>query len=148
MIKCSTCLNELPESCFHKRSHSRTGYQLSCKTCSAKAVKEYRSKLDTKSKQKHNEVCEKRSLEIRRYFVSYLKEHPCVDCGESNPVVLDFDHVRGDKNFSVSRMVSEGFSIKRILSEVSKCEVRCSNCHRIATASRNPNHWIHKIGCM
>ena len=81
---------------------------------------------------------------MRKFVIEYLSVNPCVDCGESNPIVLDFDHVRGDKTDSVSRMVMVGFSIKKISEEINKCDVRCANCHRIVTAKRNKQHWMHK----
>jgi L-lysine 2,3-aminomutase len=65
---------------------------------------------------------------------SYLLEHPCVDCGESDPVVLEFDHVRGKKRFAVTRALMAGYGWKTILSEIEKCQVRCRNCHRKKTA--------------
>ncbi len=72
--------------------------------------------------------------EYRIKIVEYLKEHPCIDCGESDPIVLEFDHVRGSKLFSVGQKVASAGSWAKILSEMKKCEVRCCNCHRRKTA--------------
>ena len=59
-------------------------------------------------------------------------ESGCVDCGyNDNPVALDFDHVNGDKVFSLSQ--KKGASIETLLNEAEKCVVRCANCHRIKT---------------
>jgi hypothetical protein len=66
----------------------------------------------------------------RRRALAYLLEHPCVDCGERDPVVLDFDHVKGDKVANVSVLVANGYDWKVIAAEVAKCVVRCANCHR------------------
>lgn len=64
----------------------------------------------------------------------YLKENPCVDCGEKDTRVLDFDHVRGKKIKNVSDMVKSGnCSWNRIKNEIDKCQVRCANCHRKKT---------------
>jgi L-lysine 2,3-aminomutase len=59
----------------------------------------------------------------------------CVDCGEKNPIVLDFDHLN-DKKYNISRMIHDGFSWKAILKEIKKCEVVCANCHRLRTHFR------------
>jgi len=66
----------------------------------------------------------------------YKMTHPCVDCGNADPIVLDFDHVNGNKRKSVSSM--RAYSLKTILKEIQKCEVVCSNCHRKRTYARLP----------
>lgn len=70
---------------------------------------------------------------VREWLHTYLLEHPCVDCGETSPIVLEFDHVRGKKEFNVGEAVSKGRSLRRVIAEVEKCEVRCANCHRHKT---------------
>ena len=60
--------------------------------------------------------------------------HPCVDCGETDPVVLEFDHLR-DKRFAI-RLSAHGRNWQTILDEIEKCEVVCANCHRRRTARR------------
>lgn len=72
---------------------------------------------------------------IREFLTGYLAQHPCVDCGETDPVVLEFDHVRGTKVAEVSSFVRNLASMKRILAEIAKCDVRCANCHRRRTAA-------------
>lgn len=75
-----------------------------------------------------------------RAFVARVKSFfSCVDCGESDPSVLDFDHIRGKKKNNVSDMASCSYSISSIKNEIRKCEVRCSNCHRKATKQRREN---------
>ncbi len=54
----------------------------------------------------------------------------CVDCGEKDVRVLDFDHVRGTKEFSISKGLRDRVSNVRLVQEIKKCEVRCANCHR------------------
>tara|TARA_R110001583_G_scaffold71475_1_gene201301 strand:- start:2776 stop:3186 length:411 start_codon:yes stop_codon:yes gene_type:complete len=72
-----------------------------------------------------------------KIFIDNIKESsPCVDCGESNPIVLEFDHVRGVKKENVSDMVRQSYCLKTIQEEIDKCEVRCANCHRIVTHER------------
>jgi hypothetical protein len=71
-------------------------------------------------------------------IMNYLKQHNCVDCGESNPVVLEFDHLpEFNKSFDIGRAVgSSGRSWESIQKEILKCDVVCSNCHKIRTAIR------------
>jgi hypothetical protein len=68
----------------------------------------------------------------KRLFVwNYLRTHPCVDCGEGNPIVLEFDHVRGKKRFNISQGKQKCW--EDLLAEVEKCDIRCANCHKLKT---------------
>lgn len=58
----------------------------------------------------------------------------CVDCGNKNLTVLQFDHVRGAKVKAIANMVHN--SVASMLEEIAKCEVRCANCHVIVTSER------------
>jgi 5-methylcytosine-specific restriction endonuclease McrA len=73
---------------------------------------------------------------IRTYITAHLKANPCVDCGEADPIILEFDHVAG-KDFNISDAVRKGVSMKKLKDEIAKCEVRCSNCHRRKTYERS-----------
>ncbi len=71
---------------------------------------------------------------IRAWLLKYLSDHPCVDCGESDPIVLEFDHRdRSTKAFDISRAMDGRVSMQTLMSEVDKCDVRCANCHRRKT---------------
>lgn len=66
-----------------------------------------------------------------------MKTVPCMDCGNSyHPYVMDFDHVRGEKKFNLSK-AGNRFSRETILEEAAKCDIVCSNCHRMRTLSRS-----------
>jgi len=51
---------------------------------------------------------------------------------------MDFDHVRGDKEFTVSKAVQRAYALtlSRVRAEIAKCDVVCANCHRIRTERR------------
>lgn len=85
--------------------------------------------------QAHQQVWYARGRMGIRQLVEYLREHPCIDCGEQDPVVLDFDHVdRSDKRKAVSFLTRSGYPWATVMAEVDKCQVRCANCHRRRTA--------------
>lgn len=104
----------------------------------------WRHFFDTLSDRLHSGA--NRSLEAMRkaqkivgnqqILYAYLSESPCVDCGCSDVRVLEFDHVRGDKYNSISRLLTSGASWERLHVEIAKCEVRCANCHRVKTMER------------
>lgn len=71
----------------------------------------------------------KRRMEISAWFRSIKKLSHCLECGNSDPWVLDFHHL-SKKSKDVSTMVCQGYSIKAIEAEISKCIVLCANCHR------------------
>lgn len=75
----------------------------------------------------------------RQYVLEYLLKNPCVDCGEKDPIVLDFDHVRGIKKSNISDMIDDPAGLKTIQEEIDKCDVRCANCHRRITYKRRVN---------
>jgi hypothetical protein len=68
------------------------------------------------------------------FLIDYFRANPCVDCGEEDPMVLEFDHLR-DKAFTISEGLRDR-SWQTILDEIAKCEVVCANCHRRRTALR------------
>lgn len=75
--------------------------------------------------------------------MAYLATHPCVDCGEDDVVVLEFDHLR-DKTANVSALVAGFSGIKRVFQEIEKCEVVCANCHRRRTARAQNSYRLRK----
>ena len=112
----------------------------------------YKSKEDQRraSKdhyQKHKALYKERTLKRNRNrrkwgreFVKRVKSlFDCVDCGESDPIVLEFDHVRGKKVKNIADMVNNSYSISAIKNEIRKCDVRCANCHRRKTHERRNN---------
>jgi len=76
----------------------------------------------------------------KSHLIKYIQEmkssSPCLDCKVSYPYyVMDFDHVRGRKQKNVMELINT-LSKKKIDEEIAKCEIVCSNCHRIRTHKR------------
>lgn len=74
--------------------------------------------------------------ENRQKLYGYLSEHSCVDCGNADIRCLEFDHVRGNKVANIAELLGKSADWSIIEAEIAKCEVRCSNCHRIKTLER------------
>lgn len=76
-----------------------------------------------------------RSKKIKEFLANFKLEKGCSDCGyKEHHVALDFDHIK-DKSFHVCNAKS----ISQAKKEIEKCEVVCSNCHRIRTFNRLKN---------
>ena len=125
---CTKCERRKDRDQFSKRSRATDGLQSWSRQCSSAArIAAYRKNP------RGTRVYDARVRERNRIrLFEYLLVHPCVDCGESDPIVLDFDHVRGDKKFCVSAGVEKSW--ETVEKEIAKCEIRCSNCHRRKTA--------------
>lgn len=71
---------------------------------------------------------------IRALVFDFLSTQSCTDCGEEDPVVLDFDHINPkDKFKDVAKLLSGHYSWQSVQKEIVKCEIRCANCHRRKT---------------
>ena len=76
-------------------------------------------------------------ITVQKFLWGYKSLTPCVDCGEDDPTVLDFDHVRGDKRCAlgdVAKLIT--LPVDDLLAEIAKCDIRCANCHRKVTQQR------------
>ena len=89
-----------------------------------------------KNKKKYLDYVERTRSKVRD-FLRTAKDKPCADCGQTYPYdVMDFDHKpEYRKEFQVARLPQFG-SIPRAEAEIAKCDVVCSNCHRIRTHVR------------
>jgi len=135
--KCYKCNLNFSIDKFSKNKSKKDELGSMCKKCWNDYYKHiYYLNGNEKSRLKINN--KKRSEYIHR-IVKEAKNKPCFDCGIIYPYyVMDFDHIR-DKKFLVSNAVNIKCSIKIILEEIKKCEVVCSNCHRIRTFKRSKN---------
>jgi len=70
-----------------------------------------------------------------RRLWAYLVAHACVDCGEADPILLEFDHKDpSTKRAVVGSLARGGYPWATVEAELNKCEIRCANCHRRRTA--------------
>ena len=68
---------------------------------------------------------------LKAWWIEYRKSLKCEHCGETRWMCLDFHHRDPKcKDRDLSALVCRGSSRNRILLEVDKCFVLCSNCHR------------------
>ncbi len=133
--RCKKCNEDKLIESFAARSEAKDGFTYWCRLCTKKQHKEYRK--DPKYLLSENKRQAVQRIKNQRKVINYLFKHPCVDCGETDPLVLEFDHVRGIKKENLGRLLQATPSWKKIMEEIDKCEVRCANCHKRKTFNRN-----------
>ena len=140
--RCTSCKQSKPQAEFNLRRASADGLQNVCRACNRARARRYYAD----NREAHIRVIVARKAVIRRGVLEivgdYLSKHPCVDCGEADLRVLDFDH-REDarKEAEVMKLAQDGYSAARVLAEMAKCDVRCRNCHARVTYARQGDTW-------
>lgn len=109
-----------------------------CKECSRRYIRDHYEK----NKKYYLYKARRRNLRLKeqaiQYMGSFLLTHPCVDCGEDDILVLEFDHRdKKIKTGNISSIIRNSGSLEKLIEEISKCDVRCANCHRRKTAREN-----------
>ena len=133
---CSKCGIEKPINEYSFKNKSLNIHHGECKDCTRLLIKNHYNKNKEyylgKAQKRNNNL----RLEVLDYINQYLQKNPCIDCGETDIVVLEFDHKRDQfvKFRAVSSLVRARFTLEKVKEEIKKCEVRCANCHRRKTA--------------
>ena len=134
MRRCGRCGELKPLEDFAWRRKHKLQRHNYCRPCHAAYHREHY--LANKQRYVDQAAVSKRKLRLERttYLIDYFKAHPCLDCGETDPIVLEFDHLR-EKSFEIAAKLVN-YKWTTILAEIEKCEVVCANCHRRRTARR------------
>jgi hypothetical protein len=135
MRRCARCGEEKSTSEFGWKNKAKTRLMSYCRPCVAANSREHYAANKTSYLARIGRNNKRLRDERTQFLLDYFVDHPCVDCGETDPVVLDFDHLR-DKEFSIGHeLASQPW--ERVLAEIDKCDVVCANCHRRRTAARD-----------
>ncbi len=123
--RCTKCKKVKPVENFNWKKRAKGLRQSACKICTRKQVKSHYSRnktyyLDKTSRQRQK---------LYDWFKTLKRDKRCERCGEDHIACLDFHHTR-DKDFNIGGAIYSCISKKKILAEVEKCIVLCSNCHR------------------
>ena len=131
MKKCRRCKRLKVDTKFASNSRTLDGLHSWCKDC----VKTYdKGRYNNRGPSYWTGKNRNRIERYRKKLWKYLQKHPCENCDETNPIVLDFAHkTRTSKIANVSLMVTT-HSWKNVYKEIIKCKILCANCHRIETA--------------
>lgn len=141
MKQCPRCKEFKSESEFGKNKARKDGVSAYCAACRreidraywANASPERRAKNLARAQQNKPKYLGRNRELIRKHLLA----HPCIDCGENDIIVLQFDHIDpATKVDDICRMVWSLRPVKEIENEIAKCEVRCANCHMRRTAEQ------------
>lgn len=134
--RCSKC--ELTKKAYEFYRDARgtsLGLSYWCKECR----KSHQTRYHRRHRKRLNRKLKKYIRRLRRLrfkkLAKYFSRHPCVDCGETDILVLEFDHI-GKKRAGIGVLMASLHSWRQIRKEIRKCEVVCANCHRIRTGNR------------
>lgn len=102
-----------------------------------KQGRDYRTAHSDELRQYWNTYRRERVANNKHFLNEFKEATPCTDCGNKYPAVcMDFDHVpeRGKKFKDISKIAHWG--LDRLMDEIAKCDLVCSNCHRVRTVGR------------
>lgn len=129
-IRCAQCATEKSVDEFWGDRTRKSGRSRFCKMCEAD-----RRKVRARTFRDTQWQARRRFVVVTQERINELKAQPCRDCGGTFPAVcMDFDHRDPSaKKFNISQWKAHGWDAFDIVEEIAKCDVVCSNCHRVRT---------------
>jgi hypothetical protein len=131
---CARCHVAKPVAEFPIKNAARGSRGSYCFPCRSEYGKEHYTRNTDYYKSKATKSRTRDRAANRAVVDAFLSDHPCVDCGETDIVVLDFDHVDPKDKLEAVGRLQHSTGRARLLREIAKCQVRCGNCHRRRTA--------------
>lgn len=133
--KCSVVKTE--ESCSRHKTGPKAGkFRSLCRTCNSAESKSWH----VANPEQVKALGRKRQNDFLARILFIKAERPCYDCGGMfPPEAMDFDHVSGTKSFTISQV--PWLSWDAVREEIDKCQLVCSNCHRVRTKTRRNPGW-------
>lgn len=130
---CSQCKLEkiLSQDFFNTKDKLGKKFRTDCKECQHNKQSGCYKKKKDYYKRVNKAYRDLLKEQNQRLLWEFLLLNPCVKCGETNPIVLEMDHLR-DKKYNVSEIIfcHTWESVKK---EMEKCQVLCANCHKKKT---------------
>ncbi len=143
---CKKCNKRKPISEFRWHFKERNIRHNICNKCQSLYAEEWRRNNQGKLKGYWAKFRKKSKYNLYYKLYQYYLTHPCVDCDESDPLVLTFDHIKGKKKENISDMTGRYTDWNIVLKEINKCQVRCFNCHHRRHAIRG-KFILYRIMC-
>lgn len=131
---CRTCGVAQPLSEFALKNERTGSRSTQCRSCQRTYAKEHyarnRDVYLRKAKRRNSSVRDR----FARFLIAYFRDHPCVDCGVTDPRILEFDHREGVEKLAAIATLLKAQAWDAMIAEIAKCDVRCASCHRRKTA--------------
>lgn len=130
---CIYCNCDKPNEDYNKTSYGNP--KPYCRQCQKeKRIIYYQNNKQAIIKKQVARTARNRAI-VKEKVAEYLEKHPCIQCGEKDIVVLDFHHRDSStKESEICQLIVNGYSWKKLLTEIKKCDILCANCHRRITA--------------
>lgn len=127
-LTCKVCNETKDCSNFPKKESNASGYSTLCKPCNS--IRTYSYYKTGKYKDKYADGAKECRKRFQVAVDSIKSKYGCLKCGESEACCLDFHHIEtSDKEYNIAS-ITTAKSKQRLIVELSKCVVLCSNCHR------------------
>lgn len=154
MKNCIKCKIDKQEEDFAWKYQTKGVRSSVCRGCQKEASDAWYQNNKDRQKLSAKRNTLKQREESRQLIIEYLQTHPCIDCGETDIVVLEFDHIEpAEKKLRISRDYYL-VSLEKLKAEINKCQIRCANCHRRKTARDrgyyrliSPSNQISLLNC-
>src|SRR4051794_2706866 len=122
MQTCTRCGESKEAEAFGYRNVARGKRHRACKTCVAAYGRDHyaRNRQIYITRSARNMRMRRQALKERIWL--YLAKHPCVDCGEADALVLEFDHLDpANKLSEIYWLVQRTYAWNSILAEIERC---------------------------
>jgi hypothetical protein len=134
MKTCIKCNQPKPKEEFTRKKKNCDERRNVCTVCCRKYQHEHYTQNKEQYVRRAIGFNGKQATQNKLNLVELLEKNRCADCGNTDIRVLEFDHKLPDaKVENISTMIYR-YKWDVILEEISKCDIRCANCHRIKTA--------------
>lgn len=120
---------------FYRRVRTEDGRQGKCIVCCSAYQKSWYAANCATHKAATRSTRLRRQQQLLESYLLFMQDKQCVDCGESDVVVLQFDH-QGEKAANVSNLLRNAKNWSVVMEEIEKCEIVCANCHARRTAKQ------------
>lgn len=126
--KCNKCKQQKELDQFKFRSDNK--YDCYCIPCRKEFQHQSYMKRQKEQTEKNKLYRKSKGYQKIKWYILFKQTLKCSNCPENHPACLEFHHKNPkEKSFNISSMIGR-LSKKKILEEVKKCIVLCSNCHR------------------